>query len=101
MQAPKFSLDDFKKWMEFQKDGHEGQGQPKRTSDLIGIQVESKVSERKLIARMVPENGEAEDLALDFINEGGIVVDVNGKNFLIEVDSGTFFIARHCIRRVD
>jgi hypothetical protein len=100
MRAPKFSLDDFKKWMESQKDDHTEQPQPKRASDLIGVQVESKVSERKLIARMVPEDGEAEDLALDFLTEGGVIADVNGKDFLIEVESGTFYITRHCVRRV-
>jgi len=100
MRATKFSLDDFKKWMESQKDDHDEQTQLKRASDLIGVQVESKVSERKLISRMVPEDGEAEDLALDFLAEGGVITDVNGKDFLIEVESGTFYIPQHCIRRL-
>lgn len=100
MTARKFSLDDFKKWMESQKDDHEEPKQPRKVSELIGIQVESKVSERKLIAKMVVEDGEPDDIALDFINEGGTIVDVNGRNFLIEVESGTFYIERHCIRRM-
>ena len=97
---PYLSLDDFKKWMEQQEAETPFQSEHDRKKhDLIGVQVESKVGAKKLVAKMTPEDGEAEDLALDFLEFGGVISDTEGKNFLIEVDSGYFRIARHYVRR--
>lgn len=70
-----------------------------RTKPNVGLQVESKISTKKLMAVMQPEEGDTEELAKDFIENGGVITDVDEKLFLIEVDSGTFYISRSYVSR--
>ena len=90
-----FNLNDFKKWMGNQNDN-------KSKSHMIGLEVESKVSYKKLLSRIVEtEEGEISDVAKDFKENGGIITDIDGSNILVEVDSGSFIIHRMYVKRTD
>ena len=93
----KFSLDNFKRWMD---DHHDEEGKiEKPTNGLLGLQVESKVASRKLAHKMSVESGEAEQLAIEFEQNGGKVIGIEGKTFLIETASGSFTIHRYYVQR--
>lgn len=66
----------------------------------VGAVVESKVGSKKLSSIIESEDIDVYDLSVDFRHNGGTVAEVNGKNFLIEVDSGRFWIPRHYVRKV-
>jgi len=92
---PIFSLNDFKKWMKNQEDQ-----EPKATKlNLTGTAVESKVNSKRLVENMIVDAGEKVQLAIDFRKNGGTILAVEGKNFLIEVASGAFFIPRNYVKR--
>lgn len=89
-----FNLNDFKKWIHTQQD--ESPSRP----HMIGVHVESKVNIKKLISRMeVQDDGEEEELAKEFKQNGGIIAEVDGPNILVEVDSGSFIIHKMYIKR--
>jgi len=90
-----FNLADFKKWMEGQQEES-----PCR-KNLIGMYVESKVSLKKLINRMEVEKNEEEikDIAKDFQDNGGVIKEVDGHYFKIDVDSGEFLIHRMFVKK--
>jgi hypothetical protein len=97
MNDEKFlNVNDFKKWMKDQED-QESMGIEK--IDLTGTAVESKVNSKRLVDNMWSENGQEIELALDFRKNGGKILEVLGKNFLIEVLSGTFTIPRNYVKR--
>jgi len=96
MSRPNFSLDDFKKWM---KDHGDFSVEHFERKSLEGTLVESKISSRKLAERMVIEKGNLHEIAQDFKKNGGIIVEVNDRNFLVKVDSGTFYIPRKYVTR--
>ncbi len=84
-----FSLNDFRKWMTKQKD------QPSRNeqSNLIGTFVEPRLSARKTATKMKSQDSDIQEMAIDFKNYGGLVLEMDKEqNVLIEVDSGTFKI---------
>ena len=61
---------------------------------LIGLEVYPKVRTKKLIKKIIPQEGNLSDLVTDFKNKGGEILQVEGKNFIIEVYSGSFSIHR-------
>jgi translation initiation factor 1 (eIF-1/SUI1) len=87
-----FSLSDFKKWMENQQDA-------KAKPNMVGLQVESKVTLKKLLSRIETQDGDLEEVAKDFKKNGGTITEVDGHNVLIEVDSGTFLIQRMYVKK--
>lgn len=91
----KFSFSDFKKWISEQKD------KPKKvTEDIVGSKIESKVSLNRLVKKIEENEGDKEELATDFSNNGGIVVDEDADhNLLVEVDSGSFLIPRFFVKK--
>ena len=91
------NVDDFKKWMKEQKDFNP---EPIKNK-LIGLLVESKIKSKRLMSRIEPQEGDSEDLVVEFKKEGGKIIDVEGKKFLIEVDSGSFFIPRQYVKHQD
>lgn len=99
MNEPWLSLDDFKKWMQDKQDIEPLQ-KPKRYKDILGTRVESKVPSKKLVENITSDNEDLCSLAVDFKNDGGIILDVDGKNFLIETCSGQFLIPRHFVRKI-
>jgi len=97
MNNPDFNLDNFKKWMRGQTD-FDPKSKPKSYRDIIGIYVESKVSTKKLADKIEVAKGDLHEVVTDFKHDGGTVIDVNGKDFLIEVKSGSFTIPRFYVR---
>jgi hypothetical protein len=95
MTKPNFSLDDFKKWMKEPKHF----SLERKIKSLEGTLIESKISEKKLSEKMIPEEGEADALAKDFFENGGIINEVNDTDFLVKVDSGLFYIARKYVKK--
>lgn len=95
MSNRRFSLDDFKKWMRTQDDNT-----PRMERNaFIGLNVVPKVNTKRLIEQMTPEMGDPHELAREFKEDGGIVVETKGRSFLIEVDSGSFYIPRNYVKR--
>lgn len=91
---PTFSMNDFKKWMDIQSRKDEA------THPDTGVIVEAKVSIKKLISRMEPDDGELYELAKDFRRNGGKVIDADGETVIVEVASGTFRVMRNAVRKV-
>lgn len=89
-----FNFGDFKKWMEHQNDG-------KSKTNMIGLQVESKVPFKRLLSRIETQVGEIEEVAKDFKKNGGTITNVDGQNVIIEVSSGSFIIHRMYVKRED
>lgn len=99
-QTQMFNLDDFKRWMRKTEEKTLDEGEIfERKSKLIGIEVESKIEEDRLLAKIEVEDGYPEELAFEFSENGGTISEVEGKKFLIEVDSGSFFIHRALVTR--
>jgi len=66
----------------------------RRKNYLIGLEVYPKVRTKKLVEKMIPQEGNLIELVADFKNKGGEISQVEGKNFIIEVYSGSFSIPR-------
>lgn len=90
-----FNLNDFRKWIDTQKD--ESPSRP----HMIGVHVESKINTKRLVSRMEAQDGDEEELAKDFKQNGGVISEMDGSNVLIEVDSGSFIIHKMHIKRSD
>ena len=91
-----FTTNDFKKWMKLSE---QKEGQQQKQNKLVGIQVESKIGTKRLMVNIDPKEGNLHELAKDFKTNGGIINDVDGKIFLIEVNSGFFSIPRYLISK--
>jgi hypothetical protein len=91
------SLNDFKKWMADQKDNLL---KPKKisASDLIGCLTEAKISLKKLTTKIEVDQGNLEEMAKDFKKNGGIIINIDSNQLLVEVRSGTFRIPRFFVR---
>ena len=91
-----FNFSEFKRWMEHQTDNDD-----KTKPNMIGLQVESKVTFKKLLSRIETQDGEIEEVARDFKKNGGTIKELDGPNFLIEVTSGSFIVHRMYVKRED
>jgi hypothetical protein len=89
------SLDNFKKWMNTQNEF----SSKIEKKFPIGVQVETKISSKKLATVMSLENGQEGRVIKDFMKNGGKIVEVNGKEFLIEVTMGSFYINKNYVRQ--
>ena len=96
MGKPNFSLDDFKKWMK----QHGDFSMDRNHQSLEGTLIESKIPMRKLLDKITSEEGNTTDLAEDFIDNGGVIHEVNDTNFLVKVDKGLFYISRKYVKKV-
>lgn len=77
--------DDFKTWIKKQISSNQY---------IEGTKVESKLSYKKLLSKIYPEEGETDILAKEFALKGGTIKEENGENFLVKVQSGEFFILK-------
>lgn len=79
--------DDFKRWMKKQdiQDADEG-------INMIGTTVESKYCGKRIARNITLEDGKAGRVVREFIQNGGVVKAVEGDEYLIEVESGSFFL---------
>lgn len=93
-----FSIYDFKKWMS-EHAMEECTSTPIKKG--IGVEVESRVGMKRLVAKMQPEEGETLELAKEFKDNGGKILDRDGIYMMIEVANGTFIIPRSCVRKKD
>lgn len=97
----RLSLHEFKNWLSGQKDLHDffniGMDKEDPYERFIGKMVEPKVSEQKLYERIETED-DPDIVISEFIENGGTILIVEGKKVQIEVDSGTFFLPRFCVR---
>jgi len=95
---PSFSLNDFKKWMASQTD--KPASKSRHYSELVGLQVESKISTKRLLSKMTAEEGDLHEMARDFRQYGGVILDADkDDNLTIEVDSGTFIVPKFFVRK--
>lgn len=78
-----FDLNDFKKWMNQPHD---------QKKEFIGIQVESKVSTKKLLDVCDVIEGNDKKVIKEFNLNGGTVLSNNGNSFIIENKKGKFEI---------
>ena len=102
---PSFSLNEFKDWLSKQSDLSEFFDLSARTTDnkhdqMIGCEVYAKVSAKKLLERIRPEEGDATVLVDDLLENGGMILGFEGKDLLVEVEAGSFYIPRFCVRLV-
>jgi hypothetical protein len=93
-----FSIHDFKQWMSENATNQFNLHQHKKG---VGVEVESRVSVKRLVTRMQPEEGDALELAREFKENGGKITEVDGSLFMVEVANGSFIIPRGCCRRKD
>ena len=97
MSDSKLSLDNFKRWIKSHDEMHFKTEKIK--NGLIGVAVESKVDVVKIIEKMSTEETDEEEIAEDFVKNGGVIADVAGRNFVIEVKNGSFIINRCYVTR--
>ncbi len=89
-----FSFDNFKKWIKEQK---EFDSKIKKEFP-IGELVESKIGPKKLVKFMTLEDGQENRVVKDFMKNGGKIKEINGKEFLVEVTMGSFYIPKNYVR---
>lgn len=104
IERPSFSLHDFKNWLSQQKDMSEFFNIEKpiasKAEGFIGMGVTPKVGMKKLLEKAHADDGDAEQMVHELVEDGGVIVDTKGKDLLIEVDSGCFYLPRFCVRLV-
>lgn len=66
--------------------------------DLSGFEVKAKVSREKIDEKIEVVDGDQEDLIEDLLEFGGTILEDKGKQFLIEVDSGSFYLSKFCLK---
>jgi hypothetical protein len=90
-----FDFGQFRKWINEQND--------KKNSDITtGLEVESKISYKKLLNKILEVNeGEKIEIAKQFRRFGGVILETNGPNFLIETPKGSFYIEKIFIKQKD
>lgn len=87
-----FSVDNFKKWMKNQKEFNSNIKNP-----LVGEQVVSKISAKKLQNTITLEDGYLNKVVKDFAKNGGKIKEVLDKEYLVEVTNGTFYISKNYV----
>ena len=94
----KFSLESFKKWMCEHK-GTDEEVKFNQRSRLIGLHVESKINYKRLARHVLSHEGDLRDIIEEFRDYGGRIAEVDGIDFIIETDSGSFKVHRCYVRK--
>jgi len=89
----RFSLENFKKWMSQQKPIEN------KSNRLIGLKVEAKIGAKRIAKHVLSHDGDLGEVCDDFKRNGGLIQEVDGINFLIEVSSGTLKIHRCFVKK--
>ena len=84
---PYINPDNFKRWMKSQNDFDTNLEQT-----MIGCTVETKFSNKIILKNLEIESGRSCKVAKDFVENGGIIKEVNGNEYLIQVEAGLFYI---------
>ena len=95
------SISEFKNWLSEQNGMSEFFNITKDLEDpnekYIGKPVRPKVSEGKLVER-VKTDLDAVQIVQEFMEDGGIVLSVEGKKVNIQVESGELSLPRFCVK---
>jgi hypothetical protein len=84
------NADDFKRWIKNHQD-FDSAISPK---SLVGLEVETKVSAKRLVRYMTVENGNPHRIAKEFSEDGGVIKEIDEEDYVVQVKSGTFQINR-------
>lgn len=82
-----FNPDDFKRWMKKHDDDTEEVG-----ANVVGSFVEPKYCGKKTARQITLEAGRAGKVVREFVQQGGVIKQVDGDEYLVEVQSGSFYI---------
>lgn len=96
-----FSIDGFSDWFKNKDQESSFEIQKTKKYELIGMEATSKISSRKLAEKMNALDGNCDQLALEFVESGGTITKIKGKEIVIEVDSGVFLIKKMYIEIKD
>lgn len=86
-----FNADNFKRWMK----NHPDSGTDE--CNMVGVEVQAKFGVKKTMKNMTVESGKAGRVIREFMENGGVVRDVSGEEYLVEVSSGKFTINRRML----
>jgi hypothetical protein len=89
---PYINPDNFKKWMNSQDEFD-----PSMKCNLVGLQVETRFGAKRIMNKMTIESGRASKVAKDFVENGGVISEVIGEEYLIKVGSGSFLISKNMV----
>jgi len=92
IEFPYVNPDNFKKWMKSQNDF-----ETKIENTIIGSTAETKFSGKRILKNMILESGKAAKVVKEFVENGGIIKEINEEEYLIEVHSGSFYINKKYI----
>lgn len=94
-----FSLYEFKDWMSKQDTSSFGFAkQSDEPHEYCGKETYPKVSKGKMMNRVISDDPMVEEYIDEFIEDGGTILEVNGKLLTIETFSGAFALPRFCVR---
>jgi hypothetical protein len=97
------SLDDFKKWIE-ESDKNMFKQQTEEniveSEEYIGKEVQSRIGLKKLIFKSQVDEGNEKEVCLDFFKNGGVIIDCEEDQFLIEVESGQLYINKSYVDEI-
>jgi hypothetical protein len=83
--------DNFKKWMKNQDEFDSAVG----PRNLVGLRVETRLGAKRIMGSMTPESGRPQKVAKDFVENGGVILEVIGEEYLVKVKSGRFMISKN------
>jgi hypothetical protein len=89
---PYINPDNFKKWMNNQEEFDHSM-----ECNLVGLQVETRFGVKRVMNKMTIESGRANKVAKDFVENGGVISEVIGEEYLIKVKSGSFLISKNMV----
>lgn len=78
--------DDFKRWMKRHEQDVESD-----VDSLIGMKVEARFCGKRMARNITLESGKAGRVIREFVQSGGVVKSIEGEEYLISVDSGSFY----------
>ena len=81
-----FNVDSFRRWMKDHPEKEESE------PNMVGLDVQAKFGAKKTIRHMSVESGRAGRVIREFMEGGGVVDQVSGREYLVKVPSGSFVI---------
>lgn len=86
-----FNVDNFRRWMKTHPEKEESE------PNIVGLDVQARFGAKKMIRHMTVESGRAGKVIREFMEEGGVVGQVSGNEYLIRVASGSFIVNKKYI----
>lgn len=94
---------EFKNWLESQNDSNfsfsvnRNRVVEDECEKHIGKMCKSKVSESKLLDKIETDE-DPPSVVSEFLENGAVVLSFEGKKVLLEVESGTFYVPKFCVK---